>query len=150
MPLYRVPPGTLRPCRAVAAWQGRHRRGVPPAKSLGSIAPWLNESAVLTPWNATRKRNGKPTKDSASTSASVRKILGSATLGAAVKTDGAPVRDAEGVVIYRADALVTRDVWERVQARQQANPVSAKVNRVGLNSSIDAALSEPSCLGRAD
>ena len=59
----------------------------------------------------------------------VRKILGSlATLGATVKTDGTPVRDAEGVVVYRADALVTRDVWERVQARLQANPVSAKVN----------------------
>lgn len=69
-------------------------------ESLGSIARWLNEAAVPTPWNATRKRNGKPTKDSAWTSTSVRKILGSrATLGATVKTDGTPVRDAEGVVI---------------------------------------------------
>ena len=77
----------------------------------------------------TRRRNGKPVKDTTWTSTSVRKILGSpATLGATVKTDGTPVRDAEGVVVYRADALVARDVWERVQARLQANPVSAKVN----------------------
>jgi site-specific DNA recombinase len=98
-------------------------------ESLGSLARWLTDSGVPTPWNATRKRNGKPTKDSAWTSTSVRKILASrATLGATVRTDGAPVRDAEGVVVYRADALVSRDVWERVQARLQANPVSAKVN----------------------
>ena len=29
-------------------------------ESLGSIARWLNESGVPTPWNATRKRNDKP------------------------------------------------------------------------------------------
>ena len=98
-------------------------------ESLGSIARWLNETGVLTPWNVTRRRNGKPVKDTTWTSTSVRKILGSrATLGATVKTGGTPVRDAEGVVVYRADALVSRDVWERVQARLQANPVSAKVN----------------------
>jgi len=98
-------------------------------ESLGSVARWLNESGVPTPWNATRKRNGKPTKVSVWTSTSARKILGSpAALGATVKTDGTPVRDAEGVVVYRAAALVSRDVWERVQARLQANPVSAKVN----------------------
>ena len=98
-------------------------------ESLGSIARWLNESGIPTPWNATRRRNGKPTEDSTWKTTSVRKILGSrAALGATIKTDGTPVRDAEGVVVYRADALVTRDVWERVQARLQGNPVSAKVN----------------------
>jgi site-specific DNA recombinase len=98
-------------------------------ESLGSIARWLNETGTPTPWNATRKRNGKPTKDSMWKTTSVRKILGSrAALGATIKTDGTPVRDAEGVVVYRAVALVTRDVWERAQARLQANPVSAKVN----------------------
>lgn len=98
-------------------------------ESLGSIARWLNESGVPTPWNATRKRNDKPLRDTTWKTTSVRKILGSpAILGATVKTDGTPVTDAQGVVVYRADALVTRDIWERVQARLQANPVSAKVN----------------------
>jgi hypothetical protein len=49
-------------------------------------------------------------------------------LGATVKTDGTLVTDDEGMVVYRADALVPRDIWERVQARLAANPVSAKVN----------------------
>jgi site-specific DNA recombinase len=98
-------------------------------ESLGSIARWLNESGVPTPWNATRKRNGKPLKDSMWATTTVRKILGSqAALGATVKTDGTPVRDDQGVVVYRADALVSRDVWERVQGRLAANPVAAKVN----------------------
>jgi site-specific DNA recombinase len=98
-------------------------------ESLGSICRWLNESGVPTPWNVTRKRNGKPMSDSIWTTASVHKILGSqAILGATVTTDGTPVRDENGVIVYRADALVSRDVWERVQARLRSNPVRTKVN----------------------
>jgi DNA invertase Pin-like site-specific DNA recombinase len=98
-------------------------------ESLGSITRWLNETGVPTPWNATRARNGKPVRDTMWRTVSVRKILGSpAMLGATVETDGTPVTDDEGMVVYRADALVSRDIWERVQARLAANPVSAKVN----------------------
>jgi DNA invertase Pin-like site-specific DNA recombinase len=98
-------------------------------ESLGSITRWLNETGVQTPWNATRKRNGKSLKDAMWKTTSVRKILASpAVLGATVTTSGELVRDKDGVVIYRANELVTRDVFERVQARLRANPVSAKVN----------------------
>lgn len=93
-------------------------------ESLGSITRWLNESGTPTPWNVTRIRNGKKTKVTIWKTTSLRKILASpASLGATVKTDGTPVRDEQGVVLYRADALVSRDVWERVQARLAANPV---------------------------
>jgi DNA invertase Pin-like site-specific DNA recombinase len=102
-------------------------------ESLSSITRWLNETGVPTPWNATRKRNGKPVKDTTWKTPSVRKILGSpAMLGATVKTDGTPVRDEQGVVLYRADELVTWDVYERVQARLAANRVSVKVNAWAL------------------
>jgi site-specific DNA recombinase len=102
-------------------------------ESLGSITRWLNESGTPTPWNATRIRNGKKPKDAIWKTTSVRKVLASmAMLGATVKTDGTPVRDEDGVVLYRADALVERDVWERVQARLAANPVSARVNSWAL------------------
>lgn len=71
----------------------------------------------------------RPPKDTLWKTTSVRKILASpAALGATIKTDGTPVRGADGVVLYRADPLVSRDVRERVQARLAANPVSAKVN----------------------
>jgi DNA invertase Pin-like site-specific DNA recombinase len=98
-------------------------------ESLGSITRWLNETGVPTPWNATRARNGKPVRDTLWRIESVRKTLGSpAMLGATVKTDGTPVTDNEGMVVYRADALVSRDTWERVQVRLAANPVFTKVN----------------------
>lgn len=98
-------------------------------ESLGSITRWLNETGVPTPWNVTRIRNSKPVKDTVWKTTSVRKVLASpAVLGATVRTDGTPVRDDQGVVIYRAEALVTRDVYERVQARLTANPVHAKLN----------------------
>jgi len=98
-------------------------------ESLGSITRWLNETGVPTPWNATRARNGKPVRGTLWRIESVRKILGSpAMLGATVKTDGTPVTDNEGMVVYRADALVSRDTWERVQVRLAANPVFTKVN----------------------
>jgi site-specific DNA recombinase len=98
-------------------------------ETLGNITRWLNETGVPTSWNATRKRNGKQPKDAMWRTTSVRKILASqAALGATIKTDGTPVRDEDGVVVYRADALVSRDAWERVQARLAGNPVSARVN----------------------
>ena len=76
-------------------------------ESLGSITRWLNEASVPTPWNVSRIRNGKPPKEAMWKATSVRKILASpAMLGATVTTDGTPVRDEEGVVLYRADALV--------------------------------------------
>ncbi len=98
-------------------------------ESLGSVTRWLNDIGVPTPWNATRKRNGKPLKETMWKATSVRKILASpAVLGATVTTTGELVRDKDGVVVYRAAELVSRDVYERVQARLRANPVSAKVN----------------------
>ncbi|HEX3493054.1 MAG TPA: recombinase family protein [Streptosporangiaceae bacterium] len=98
-------------------------------ESLGDLTRWLNETGVPTPWNVTRLRGSKPATDTRWRATSLRKILASpASLGATVKTDGTPVRDEDGVVVYRADALVERDVWERVQARLAANQVSARVN----------------------
>lgn len=98
-------------------------------ESLGSVTRWLNDTGVPTPWNATRKRNGKPLKDAMWKTTSVRKILASpAVLGATVTTTGELVCDKDGVVVYRAAELVSRDVYERVQARLRANSVSAKVN----------------------
>jgi DNA invertase Pin-like site-specific DNA recombinase len=56
-------------------------------ESLGSVTRWLNDADVPTPWNATRKRNGKPLKDTMWKTTSVRKILASpAVLGATVTT----------------------------------------------------------------
>jgi site-specific DNA recombinase len=102
-------------------------------ESLGSVTRWLNDTGVPTPWNATRKRNGKPLKDTIWKSTSVRKILASpAVLGATVRATGELVRDKDGVVVYRAAGLVSRDLYERVQARLLANPVSAKVNTWAL------------------
>ena len=98
-------------------------------ESLGSITRWLNETGIPTPWNVTRLRTTKPAKDAMWRTTSLRKILMSpAMLGAVVSSDGTMVRDDQGVVIYRADPIVSRDVYERVQARLAANPVSAKVN----------------------
>ena len=97
-------------------------------ESMGSLTRWLNETGVPTPWNSTRLRNGKPIRKTNWKQTSVRKILASpAILGAAVRSDGRPVRDAAGYAVYRADALVSRDIWERVQTRLNANPVRAKV-----------------------
>jgi DNA invertase Pin-like site-specific DNA recombinase len=102
-------------------------------ESLGSVTRWLNDTGVPTPWNATRKRNGKPLKSAMWKATSVRKILSSpAVLGATVTTKGELVRDEDGVVVYRAAQLVSRDVYERVQARIMANPVSARVNAWAL------------------
>ena len=99
-------------------------------ESLGSICKWLNTDGVLAPLDAMRKRNGgKDLKGTPWTPATLRVVLtGPGIMGAAVKRNGEPIRDDDGVIVYRAAPLVSRDVWERVQARLAETRTTAKVN----------------------
>ena len=98
-------------------------------QSSNVVARWLNNSGVPTSLNIVRIRNGKPPQASEWKSTTVRKILASAAItGAMVDASGKPVRDADGAVIYRAEALVSRDDYDAVQARLAANGSSARVN----------------------
>jgi site-specific DNA recombinase len=97
-------------------------------ESLGSIARWLQESGAPSPKNVIRQRNGKPMTDTPWTPAAVRIILsGHAILGAVTNAKG-PVRDSDGVIVYRAPGLVSMNVWERVQARLAQNFKPTRVN----------------------
>jgi site-specific DNA recombinase len=102
-------------------------------ESFGAISKWLNETGVPSPRDAIRKRRGQPLKGTAWTAVTVRIVLkGPGILGAAVHSSGEAVRDDEGVVVYRAPALVDRDTWEKVQARLAENRTGAKVNTTAL------------------
>ena len=71
-------------------------------ETLGSIARWLQESGVPSPKDVIRKRNGKPMTGTPWTTAAVRIILRShAVLGAVTNANGEPLRDSQGVVVYR-------------------------------------------------
>ena len=99
-------------------------------ESLGSICKWLNTQGVLAPLDAMRQRTGgKELRGTPWTPATLRVVLtGPGIIGAAVKRNGEPIRDDAGVIVYRAAPLVSRDVWERVQARLAENRTTAKVN----------------------
>jgi hypothetical protein len=59
----------------------------------------------------------------------VRMILKSpAVMGAVVNTDGETLRDADGFVVYRAEALLSREVYEAVQSRLALNLAPVKLN----------------------
>jgi site-specific DNA recombinase len=98
-------------------------------ESLGSIARWLQEAGVPTPMDVHRKRNGKPLKGSPWAASTVRTILSNpAVLGAVVNKHGETLRDDQGLVIYRADPLITRDQYEKVKLRLSQNTAPVKVN----------------------
>ncbi len=99
-------------------------------ESLGSICKWLNTQGVPAPLDDMRKRTGgKELRGTPWTPATLRVVLtGPGIIGAAVKRNGEPIRDDAGVIVYRAAPLVSRDVWERVQARLAENRTTAKVN----------------------
>jgi site-specific DNA recombinase len=98
-------------------------------ESLGSLVRWLNDTYRADAVECDAHPEWQAAKDALWKTTSLRRILASpASLGATVKTDGTKVRDEAGVVVYRADALIERDVWERVQARLATNPVAARVN----------------------
>jgi DNA invertase Pin-like site-specific DNA recombinase len=102
-------------------------------ETLGGIARWLRESGVPSPKNVIRQRNGKPMTDTPWSTSVVRMIMSSpAVLGAVVDTGGKPLRDADGVVIYRAPGLVSLEVYESVQARLALNAAPVRVNSTPL------------------
>lgn len=98
-------------------------------ETLGAIARWLQDAGVPSPKNVIRKRNGKPLTDTPWAVTVVRMILQSpAVLGAVVDTHGKPLRDADGFVVYRSEPLITREVYEAVQARLALNAAPVKIN----------------------
>ena len=106
--------------------------------SIGSIVRWLNDSGVPTPKNVIRKRSSNPktrekVSDAAWTTYTVRGILNSyAILGAITNARNEPLRDEQGLIIYRADPLITRDQFEKIRARLAQNPVPVRVNTSAL------------------
>jgi site-specific DNA recombinase len=103
-------------------------------ESLGSIARWLTESGVPSPRDVHRIRKGKPPQNKTPWRANtVRSILSSmSVLGAVTNIRGIPLRDDQGLVIYRADPLIDRDAFERIQVRLAQNPVPVRVNSTPL------------------
>lgn len=108
-------------------------------ETLGSIARWLQEAGVPSPKDVMRKRRGKPLKGTPWSTAAVRIILSSpAVLGAVTNAKGEPLRDSQGLVIYRAAPLLAddpaeaRDIYERIQARLRQNAVPVRVNSTPL------------------
>jgi site-specific DNA recombinase len=102
-------------------------------ESFGAISKWLNETGVPSPRDAIRKRQGKPMQGTAWTAVTVKIVLrGPGILGAATSARGEAVRDDDGEIIYRAEPLIDRETWEKVQARIGENRTGAKVNTTAL------------------
>lgn len=109
-------------------------------ETLGSIVRWLTEEGIPTPKDVARMRSPHEKtraniRNSRWTTNSVRLILSSASvLGAVCDRKGVPMRDEQGVVLYRAAPLLdddprkARDIFERLQARFAATPVPVRVN----------------------
>jgi DNA invertase Pin-like site-specific DNA recombinase len=109
-------------------------------ETLGSIARWLNESGVPCPKDIIRMRSTNPrTRERVTgapwTPSTVRHILKSpGILGAATNAKDEPLRDDQGMVIYRAAPLLAddpgeaRDIFEKIQARLAQNMVPIRVN----------------------
>jgi DNA invertase Pin-like site-specific DNA recombinase len=109
-------------------------------ESLGSIVRWLNETGVPCPKDIIRMRSSNPrTREKVSgaplTSYTVRHIFKSpAILGAITNAKDEPMRDEQGMVIYRAAPLLAddpgeaRDIYEMIQARLAQNPVPVRIN----------------------
>ena len=97
-------------------------------ESIGSIVRWLNTSGVPTPKDVIRMRSGNPkTREKVTgvpwTTITVRGILNSyAILGAITNAKNEPLRDEQGVIIYRAEPLITRDQFEKIQLRLSPEP----------------------------
>jgi site-specific DNA recombinase len=109
-------------------------------ESLGSIVRWLNDSGIPCPKDIIRMRSSNPKTRAKVSGApwstySVRHILKSpAILGAVTNAKDEPIRDDQGMVIYRAEPLLAddphdaREIFDKIQARLAVNPVPVRVN----------------------
>jgi site-specific DNA recombinase len=103
-------------------------------ESIGSIVRWLNSSGVPSPKDVIRMRSSNPrTREKVSgnpwSTYTVRGILRSyAILGAITDARNEPLRDEQGVIIYRAEPLITRDQYEKIQLRLAQNPIPVRIN----------------------
>jgi site-specific DNA recombinase len=109
-------------------------------ESLGSIARWLTESGVPCPKDVIRMRSANAkTRAKVSgapwTTYTVRTILKSyAVLGAITNAKNEPLRDEQGVIIYRAEPLLAddpaeaREMFEKIQLRLAANHAPVRIN----------------------
>lgn len=103
-------------------------------ESLGSIVRWLNSAGVPSPKDVIRMRsNNSRTREKVSgnpwSTYTVRHILKSpAILGAVTNAKDEPLRDEQGIVIYRAEPLITREQFEKIQLRLFQNTVPVRIN----------------------
>jgi len=112
--------------------------------SLNRIAIWLNATEVPTSRNVVRIRQGKPVQKSEWAVATVRTILSSQNIMGMSITNGEPLRDADGLAIQRAEGIVSRDDYLKIQKLLSAN--SGKTGQ-RINSS---ALLQVAFCGRCD
>jgi site-specific DNA recombinase len=89
--------------------------------SLRQLANWLNEHEVPTSRNVVRRRNGKPEQQSTWQSHTVSKILSSPAITGVMVTGGDALRDVDSMAVQRAEPIVDRDTWLRIQARLAEN-----------------------------
>jgi site-specific DNA recombinase len=83
--------------------------------SMRAVAQWLNRTGIPTPFNVTRRRNGKPERPSQWTSANVKKVLLSPAICGLQAEGGKPMRDGDGYAVIRCDGIITRQEWEAVK-----------------------------------
>ena len=101
--------------------------------SLGSIVRWLNSSGVPSPKDVTRMRSSNP-----KTREKVSHPGPRTPSGASSSPTPSPERsrtprtsrygDEQGVIIYRAEPLITRDQFDKIQLRLAQNPVPVCIN----------------------
>lgn len=113
-------------------------------ESLGSIAKWLTDSGTPSPKDIIRMRSKSPkvranVKGLPWQPGVVRMIIsGLASLGAVTNAKGEPLRDEQGMVIYRAapvladDPVDARAVYEKVNLRISQTPKPVRVNSTPL------------------
>jgi site-specific DNA recombinase len=85
-------------------------------QSLESIASELNKARELPPANYLRHRAGKPTRRELWSRPVITRLLRSKSLLGHATHNGDTVRDGQGFPVSKGPALVSQDVFDRLQA----------------------------------
>ena len=89
-------------------------------KSTEQIAGELNHQGELAPSDYTRQRNGKPVRGTKWSNATIRQTLRSKSLLGHMTHKGVTVRDEDGIPIRKGPALISQELYDRLQGALDA------------------------------
>jgi len=85
-------------------------------QSMRQIAIWLTQEGVPTSQDLSRRRAGKPERQTRWSVPSVKAVFTNPAIAGLQASGGRPLRDTTGMIVQRCEGIITREQWDQLRA----------------------------------